>query len=299
MKNLLFRHMHTLYFRTLALLICGQLHGSMLELTVPPQGYTGTIPSKALVLRSNDDHPLSDQGNAGGWVRNEAFSDEFEGGALDMERWHPRNPQWKGRPPTFFHPANVSVEDGELVLRINQHGDEKLRAGFTHTSGYIKSRERILYGYFEMEAKLMDAPWVSGFWLTHVQSDWWTEIDICENNPGVPGRHYDLSSNVHVFRAPPDKGDVRKHFNRPQKHHFPYPLQEDYHVWGLEWNKDVIRFYIDGYMFREIENTHWHQAFSININNESNQWFDALPDDDRLDGEYRVKYARVWSKPGQ
>ncbi len=49
-------------------------------------------------------------------------------------------------------------------------------------------------------------------------------------------------------------------------------------------------------MFREIINTHWHQALAINLNNESNKWFNAIPDDNRLDQEYRVKYVRVWQK---
>ena len=266
------------------------------DLTIPPKGYSGTILSKDLVERTNDAFPLSDQSNSGNWVMNEAFSDEFDSNELNAERWYPYNPQWRGRRPTQFHSKNVSVENGELVLRINQHGDEQLKSGYTHSSGFVKSKQRILYGYFEMEAKLMDAPWVSGFWLYDVSRTWWTEIDICENCPGVSGRGHDLSSNVHVFKSPKDKGDVRKHFSLTQKHYFPYELQKGYHVWGLEWNEAVIRFYIDGYMFREIENTHWYQPLTINLNNESNQWFGALPDDNRLDGAYRVKYMRVWTQ---
>ena len=142
----------------------------------------------------------------------------------------------------------------------------------------------------------MDAPWVSGFWMTNVSKDWWTEIDICENAPGVVYNRHDLNSNIHVFRAPEDKGDVKKHFSRTKKYYFPEELQKDYHVWGLEWTPEHIRFYIDGILFREAENTHWHQPLEINFNCESNKWFGALPDDNRLDGEFHVKYFRVWQK---
>ncbi|MGC6425349.1 MAG: family 16 glycosylhydrolase [Lentimonas sp.] len=266
------------------------------DLTIPPDGYNGTILSRDLIERENDLYPLSDQSNSRGWKLHQRFSDEFEGDSLNTDRWFRYNPQWRGRRPTQFHQSNVSVEDGELVLRINQHGDAALNNGYTHSSGFIKTKERILYGYFEMEAKLMDAPWVSGFWLYDVSRTWWTEIDICENCPGVKERRNDLSSNVHVFRSPPDQGNVKKHFSKTQKHYFPFELQKDYHVWGLEWDEEVIRFYIDGYMFREIENTHWYQPLTININNESNKWFGAVPDDNRTDGEYRVKYMRVWTK---
>ena len=78
--------------------------------------------------------------------------------------------------------------------------------------------------------------------------------------------------------------------------HIPFELQADYHVWGLEWNKDVIRFYLDGVLYREAENTHWHQPLAINLNCESNKWLNALPDDSRLDGRYRVKYFRAWQQ---
>jgi len=183
-----------------------------------------------------------------------------------------------------------------LVIRVNKHGDEELPNEFTHTTGFIKSKKKFLYGYFEAEVKLMDAPWVSGFWMTNVGKDWWTEIDICENAPGLYYNRHDLNSNIHVFRSPKDQGDVKEHFSRTKKYYFPDELQQDYHVWGLEWTPEVIRFYIDGVLFREAENTHWHQPLEVNFNCESNKWFGALPDDNRLDGEYHVKYFRTWEK---
>ena len=130
--------------------------------------------------------------------------------------------------------------------------------------------------------------------MTNVGRNWWTEIDICENCPGVATNRHDLNSNIHVFRARPEHGDVKKHFSRSKKYHVPFELQADYHIWGLEWDKDFIRFYLDGILFREAKNTHWHQPLEINLNCESNQWFGALPDDKRLDGVYRVKYIRAW-----
>ena len=239
---------------------------------------------------------MSDQNNNGNWHLLKDFADEFSDNTLDTAKWYPNNPSWKGRQPTYFHASNVSLENGELIFRINRHGDEKLPEGFTHTAGFIKSKKRILYGYFEARMKLMDAPWVSGFWLTNAGKDWWTEIDICENCPGVEANRHDLNSNIHVFRSPKDQGDVKEHFSRSNKYYIPVELQKDYHVWGLEWDKDFIRFYIDGVLFREAENTHWHQPLEINFNNESNKWFGALPDDNRLNELFQVDYFRVWQK---
>lgn len=269
------------------------------DLTIPPKNYVDTVNLASAPERTTTRYPLSDQQNTHNWKLLKAASDEFNKSTLNTKRWYPNNPKWKGRPPTYFHGSNVSLEDGELVIRVNQHGSEILPEGFTHTTGFIKSKQKFLYGYFEAQVKLMDAPWVSGFWMTNVAKDWWTEIDICENAPGLAYNRHDLNSNIHVFKAPKDKGDVDKHFSRTKKYYFPKELQADYHTWGLEWTPEYIRFYIDGVLFREAENTHWHQPLEVNFNCESNKWFGALPDDERLAGEYHVRYFRAWERKGK
>ncbi|MRT92008.1 family 16 glycosylhydrolase [Ancylomarina sp. 16SWW S1-10-2] len=264
------------------------------NLTIPPKNYVDSVNLKQAPLRSNADFPLSDQANTQDWNKLEKYSDEFNSKKLDEKRWYPNNPGWKGRKPTYFHGSNVSLENGNVEIRVSQHGDEKLPEGFTHSTGFIKSKTKFLYGYFEAEVQLMDAPWVSGFWMTNVSKEWWTEIDICENAPGLLYNRHDLNSNIHVFRTPKGKGDIKKHFSRTKKYYFPKELQADFHVWGLEWTPEFIRFYIDGILFREAKNTHWNQPLEVNFNCESNKWFGALPDDNRLDGIYKINYFRVW-----
>jgi len=264
--------------------------------TQPVKHYTDSLDFSHAPLRVTTHYPLSDQTNKGGWTFDGKLSDEFEENNLNVERWYDNNPKWKGRPPTYFHGSNVSLEHGEAVVRVNQHGTDSLPPGFTHSTGFIKSKEKFLYGYIEAELKPMDAPWVSGFWVTNAGQDWWTEIDICENAPGVKWNEHDLNSNVHVFRTPADKGNVTKHFDINKKYYVPFELQEDYHTWGLEWTPEFIRFYLDGILFREQENTHWHQPLEININCESNKWFGALPDDDQLQAKMNVRYVRLWNK---
>lgn len=266
------------------------------NLTIPPKKYVDSVQTELAVKRINNKYPLSDQKNASNWKLLKKLSDEFKGKKLNTDNWYPNNPGWKGRAPTFFHGSNVKLEKGEVVIRVNQHGKEKLPKEYTHSTGFIKSKNKFLYGYFEAEIKLMDAPWVSGFWMTNVDRNWWTEIDICENAPGIAYNRHDLNSNIHVFRAPKEHGDVKKHFSRTKKYYFPQELQADYHVWGLEWTKDFIRFYIDGMLFREAKNTHWHQPLEVNFNCESNKWFGALPDNNRLDGEFHIKYFRAWKQ---
>ncbi|WP_343328561.1 family 16 glycosylhydrolase [Polaribacter staleyi] len=164
--------------------------------------------------------------------------------------------------------------------------------------GWVISKKSLTYGYLEMRAKLMDAPWVSCFWLYNwwYKDNWRTEIDICENNPGAYENRHDLTSNLHVFSAPVDKGDIKKLVSFGKKYYIPFELQKEYHVWGLEWDKDFIRWYIDGVLFRESPNLYWHQDLYINFNSESNKWLLAFPDDKRLDETYNIDYVRVWKK---
>lgn len=266
------------------------------NLTIPPKNYADSIKLENTVTRKNNKFPLSDQKNSNSWKLLKNHSDDFDGKKLNTQKWFPNNPGWKGRQPTYFHGSNVSLDKGDLVIKVNQHGKEVLPEGFTHSTGFIVSKQKFLYGYFEAECKLMDAPWVSGFWMANVDKDWWTEIDICENAPGLEYNRHDLNSNIHVFKSPENQGNVKEHFSITKKYYFPEELQKDYHVWGLEWTAEYIRFYIDGILFREAKNTHWHQALEVNINCESNKWFGALPDDNRLDGEFHIKYFRVWEK---
>ncbi len=276
--------------------------GSLLYLTAqdstkPANYYTDSISFKKVPVRINNTLPLSHQEDHF-WEIQKDFSDEFYGLKLDTTKWHNTNPTWLGRKPSMAHPKNVSVKNGKLILEINKPDQIAYKDGYTHSIGWIVSKKSITYGYFEMRAKLMDAPWVSCFWLYNwwYKDNWRTEIDICENNPGAIQNRHDLTSNLHVFSAPPNKGNVKELISFGKKYYIPFELQESYHVWGLEWNKDVIRWYFDGILFRESPNKYWHQDLYLNFNSESNKWLQAFPDDNRLNQTYDIDYVRVWKR---
>lgn len=51
------------------------------------------------------------------WELVPSLSDEFTNcSTLDASKWLPHDPQWKGRPPGWFSPQNVFVEDHALNL---------------------------------------------------------------------------------------------------------------------------------------------------------------------------------------
>ena len=69
------------------------------------------------------DLPLSDQSNRGGWQKCEPMWDEFEGTALDTNKWTIGMSWWRGRQPAWFNPTNVTVRDGRLHLTMRKEAE--------------------------------------------------------------------------------------------------------------------------------------------------------------------------------
>jgi beta-glucanase (GH16 family) len=73
-------------------------------------------------------------------------------------------------------------------------------------------------------------------------------------------------------------------------------LADDYHVYGFDWGKDELRFYVDGVLVRSVENTHWHQPLYLIFDSETMpEWF-GMPDDKDLPSTFSVEYLRAWKK---
>jgi len=245
--------------------------------------------------RVSDSLPLSDQGNAGDWLRYEPMSDEFAGAVLDPDKWWPRNPRWLGRQPACFLPDNVTVSGGKLHLTMRkQEVPETLKKkGYhTYTSAAVQSKSTVKYGYFEIKARPMKSHGSSSFWFYWNTPDRWTEVDVFEIGGGAPGFERKYNMNVHVFRTPTEK----EHWSMHAAWEAAADLADDFHVYGLEWGKDKIKWYFDGVLVRWVENTHWHQALTLNFDSETMpKWF-GLPRDEDLPSTYSIEYARAWKR---
>ena len=138
--------------------------------------------------------PMSDPGNTGGWTVNASVSDEFNGGALDTAKWNNLGSngnyygQWKGRAPSQYNPANISVGGGYLVLTSKwdpdfPFSDATFSNGFRYgkpapvTTACLLSKSTFKYGYMEMRCKAADGPVSSSFWTTGSGG----EIDVFEH----------------------------------------------------------------------------------------------------------------------
>ncbi|MHC4744986.1 MAG: family 16 glycosylhydrolase, partial [Planctomycetota bacterium] len=248
--------------------------------------------------RTTDAYPLFDQANKAGWVKYEPMSDEFEGRKLDSEKWWPRNPRWPGRKPGWFDPANVEVAEGKLHLsmRKNEPPEMPKNKGYhTYTSAAVQSKGLVRYGYFEISCRPMASAGSSSFWFYNRTSDLWTEIDVFEIGGKAPGFEKKYNMNVHVFRTPNEK----KHWSKHGEWFAPTNLADDYHTYALEWDAEKIKWYFDGVLVRWVENTHWHQALTLNFDSETMpDWF-GLPKDEDLPSTYSIEYVRTWKTHDQ
>jgi beta-glucanase (GH16 family) len=245
------------------------------------------------VSRVTDAYPLSDQRNQGGWVKYGPMSDEFNGSRLDTGKWWPNNPTWKGRQPAFFSPGNVTVQGGMLHLAMRkEEPPEGLKGEGYHdySSAAVQSKELVKYGYFEA----MRSAGSSAFWFYHQAPDRWTEIDVFEIGGRAPGKERKLHITVHVFKTPEEK----EHWQIHDAWNAPADLDEDFHVYGLDWDPKELRFYFDGALVRRGPNTHWHQPLTLNFDSETMpDWF-GLPRDSDLPSTYSIEYVRAWKKTG-
>jgi alpha-L-fucosidase len=286
--------------RTLTVCIAACLSAmAMLAGTQPTNEWTRVGPLGETPKRTTDTLPLSDQKNKGDWVKYEPISDEFEGGSLDTTKWVRNMRWWKGRQPALFKAENVTVSDGQLLLTMRKEPvPEEFKAlGYRdYTSAAVHTLDRTCYGYFEVKAKPMNSAGSSSFWFQQdAEPGWATEIDVFEIGGKAPGFESKYNMNLHVFRTPTEK----RHWNVGGCWTAPWRLADDYHIYGLEWNKEEILYYVDGVVVRKAKNTHWHQPLYLIFDSETMpNWF-GMPDDRDLPSTFHTEYVRAWKKQSQ
>jgi len=201
------------------------------------------------------------------WTLAPAFSDEFNGSAVDASKWG-----------TYYEwpAANRQVGGGNLILTITRDAEPP----YAYDSGSVKSLGTSHYGYYEARMKSANVAADNAFWLaasTVVQ-----EIDIVEQyGTWNPDRAY--------LTAWYDDGTLQ---GNGSWYESPVNLTEDYHVYGLDWNADTIGWYVDGVERRRIQNTHWHTYGAyIGLSLIEMDWLGAP---EPVPATMYVDYIRIW-----
>jgi len=188
---------------------------------------------------------------------NVVMEENFDGTELDTSLWSydigDGSSQglsgWGNNELQYYtdRPENVKVEDGILNITARKEAYEEA----SYTSGRILTKLNFdqKYGRFEARMKL---PWGQGlwpaFWLLGADIDevGWPqtgEIDIMEYRGQEPTR---IHGSVH---GPGYSGAeaVSKSYNLEGDR-----FDTDFHVFGIEWGKDYINFYVDDDLYNQI-----------------------------------------------
>lgn len=172
------------------------------------------------------------------------FSDEFnkpDGTLPDSEVWTPctRRPKVTWARFLSNSPKVAFIQDGNLVLRAIPNPDRSTDDVDMLTGG-INSSQKFAFRYGRVECRALVNPFIGNFpaiWMMPKTALAWPkggEIDIFEQI-NTEQKAY---STVHSAwtKSHPDEthsGNVNLPINR-------------YHVYALEWEKDVLTFFADG-----------------------------------------------------
>ncbi|YCM44170.1 glycoside hydrolase family 16 protein [Verrucomicrobiaceae bacterium 227] len=197
------------------------------------------------------------------WVP--VWQDEFNGNSLDRSKWaHEVNSYGGGNNERQYYsdsPKNTVVSDGKLQLKL-------FREPFTTVDGktqpYTSSRIRSMYrgdwkyGKFEIRAKMPGGQGIwPAAWMLPTNSPYgiWAacgEIDIIESH----GTDVDQTfGTLHFGGQWPDNTHKGAIYRFPKKN-----AAEDFHVYGVEWSKDEISWFLDGKKWQTIKKEDWNSA---------------------------------------
>ncbi|WP_338236351.1 RICIN domain-containing protein [Persicobacter diffluens] len=190
------------------------------------------------------------------WVKNNAFSDEFNGSSLDKNKWLDYHPYWVGRSPAIFKPNAVTVTNGKMQIKNYKLSQSEWVNGneYTIAGGAVSSvATNGHYGYYECRMKASKISMSSTFWM---KNRWdssncpktQTELDIIECIGGAkesPTFATHMHSNTHYIYNPCSGAEDWK--SRGNSASVGGNVADDYHVYGAYWkDANTILFYIDG-----------------------------------------------------
>ena len=193
------------------------------------------------------------------------FHDEFDGDHLDTSKWYtyyPYGPKTKLDSCGFcrthtsvniYRDENCIVQDGKLLVKSDKEKGEWFGKSYDYTSGIINSKQTFnTYGKYEIKCKLPKGKqqWPA-FWVF----GWNTEIDIFEficRGPSKP------EFSIHNWLTPvcPDRKRAESgapcYSSRSGIVDFGIDFSADFHTFTLEYEPQMIKYYIDGIMIRYV-----------------------------------------------
>lgn len=249
---------------------------------------------------------------AEGW--NLIWSDEFNapnGSGIDTTKWTPQtgtgNNGWGNAELEYYtdrldnlYIENPTGEDGVLVIKAMREDF----GGVKYTSARIMTFGKFeqMFGRFEVRAKI---PYGQGIWpaiwMLGNKGTWpfCGEIDIMENIGKEPTI---IHGTVHGPAYSGAKG-ISAPYSLPDGAKF----SDDYHLYAVEWEPNVIRWYVDNVLYKTLTpedlplGGRWvfDHPFYLIMNVAVGGGWPGKPDDTTTFPQtMKVDYVRVYERPG-
>ena len=233
-----------------------------------------------------------------GWTL--AWADEFNGTALDTSKWNIEvNGNGGGNNELQYYTArqeNVRVTGGELVLEARREA----YGGKAFTSGRITTQNKASWQYGRMESR-MKIPTGKGtwpaFWMlgNSISTVGWPasgEIDIME--------HVNSEAWVHGTIHWSNQNNAYSNYGG----HTGALDFSQYHVYAVEWDASMIRYYVDGTKYHEVSiaggvngTSEFHAPYFLLFNLAVGGNWPGAPDASTVfPNRMNVDYVRVYRK---
>ncbi len=184
------------------------------------------------------------------------LEDNFDvDGAPDASKWTfetgrgSQNDGWGNNELQFYtnRPENAIVQNGYLIITAKQEAFQ----GASYTSARLKTQDLFeqKYGRFEARIKL---PYGKGlwpaFWMlgSNIDEDGWPqcgEIDIMEYLGNSPTQ---ILGTLHGPGFSGGESISKKYSLMGDR------FDNGFHIFGIEWNKDYINWYVDDVLYNQI-----------------------------------------------
>ena len=234
----------------------------------------------------------------GQWEFVSSISDEFDGNAVDTNKWKVR----KGGLNSYYvnRPENVSVADGKLRLTITSSNTPP--AKHKYNTAFVKSQDHMRYGYIEVRTRLTRAAHVDNtFWLVGTDNDGfgYFEIDVYEcfsRDPpnGIGPKKNRIGGGLFTRTIVDSPGTRNRYLGNYTVAGL--DLAEDFFVYGFELDADHLIVYFEGKPVLTHENTQYFYPLQITFNLATGGWCGGFPMDSDLPATYEIDYVRVWQR---
>lgn len=200
---------------------------------------------------------------------------DFNSAQIDPSVWNYELGYIRNHELQFYTDSkeNARIEDGKLILCAKR--DPNAEKGYTSACLDTKGKAEFLYGHIEMTAKLPKGTGIwPAFWMlgsTFEVTEKWPvcgEIDIMEmvggrgaNNNNNGDR--ECFSTIH-FQDVDGKHNQDGSFTKKD-----FSLGDDFHTYGIDWDKKKIDFLFDGEKWLTVDisdKTAFHKPFFLLVN---------------------------------